>query len=50
MMGMNNQMMGMNNQMMGMNNQMVGMNNQMNDDISSRIKIIIEPYEKRLKI
>ena len=49
MMGMNNQMMGMNNQMMGMNNQMVGMNNQMNDDISSRIKIIIEPYEKKIK-
>ena len=49
MMGMNNQMMGMNNPMMGMNNQMVGMNNQMNDDISSRIKIIIEPYEKKIK-
>ena len=49
MMGMNNQMVGMNNPMMGMNNQMVGMNNQMNDDISSRIKIIIEPYEKKIK-
>ena len=49
MMGMNNPMMGMNNQMVGMNNQMVGMNNQMNDDISSRIKIIIEPYEKKIK-
>jgi len=41
--------MGMNNQNMGMNNQMMGMNIQMNDDISSRIKIIIEPYEKKIK-
>ena len=57
MMGMNNQimgadiqMMGMNNQMMGMNNQMMGMNNQMaNDDISSRVKIIVEPYENKIK-
>lgn len=47
--GMNNNMMGMNNQMMGMNNQMMGMNNQMNDNISTRIKIIVEPYEKKIK-
>ena len=53
MMGMNNQMMGLNNQMMGMNNQMMGMmgmNNQMeNYDISSRVKIIVEPYENKIK-
>ena len=40
----------MNSQMMGMNNQMMGMNNQMaNDDISSRVKIIVEPYENKIK-
>ena len=49
MMGINNQMMGMNNPMMGMNNPMMGMNNPMNDDISSRIKTIVEPYEKKIK-
>ena len=49
MMGMNNPMMGMNNGMMGMNNPMMGMNNGMNDDTSSRIKSIIEPYEKKIK-
>ena len=27
----------------------MGMNNQMTDDLSSRIKIIIEPYEKKIK-
>ena len=46
---MNNQMMGMSNQMMGMNNPMMGMNNQMNDDITTRIKTIVEPYEKKIK-
>jgi hypothetical protein len=46
---MNNQMMGMSNQMMGMNNPMMGMNNQMNDDITRRIKTIVEPYEKKIK-
>ena len=39
----------MNNQMMGMNNPMMGMNNQMNDDITTRIKTIVEPYEKKIK-
>ena len=53
--GMNNPMMGMSNPMMGMNNPiggmypMMGMNDEMNDDISSRIKIIVEPYEKKIK-
>ena len=48
---MNNPMMGMNNPMMGMgmNNPMMGMNNGMTDDTSSRIKSIIEPYEKKIK-
>ena len=46
---MNNQMMGMSNQMMGMNNPMMGMNNQMNDDITTRIKTIVDPYEKKIK-
>ena len=46
---MNNQMMGMSNQMMGMNNPMMGMNNQMNDNITRRIKTIVEPYEKKIK-
>ena len=35
--------------MMGMNNPMMGMNNQMNDDITTRIKTIVEPYEKKIK-
>ena len=55
MMGMNNPKMGMSNPIMGMNNPiggmnpMMGMNDEMNDDISSRIKIIVEPYEKKIK-
>ena len=28
---------------------MMGMNNQMNDDITTRIKTIVEPYEKKIK-
>ena len=32
-----------------MNNPMMGMNNEMTDDISSRIKVIVEPYEKKIK-
>ena len=35
--------------MMGMNKPMMGMNNQMNDDITTRIKTIVEPYEKKIK-
>ena len=46
MMNMNNPM-GMNNQM-NHNNQ-IGMNNQMNDEFSLRIKVILEPYEKKNK-
>ena len=49
MMGMNNNMMGMNKQGMGLNNNIMGNNNQMNDNISTRIKIIVEPYEKKIK-
>ena len=46
MMNMNNSM-GMNNQM-NQNNAM-GMNNQMTDEFSLRIKVILEPYEKKIK-
>ena len=59
MINMNNQMgMNMNNQMnmMDMNNQMgmninnpMWMNNQMNSDFATRIKNILEPYEKKIK-